>query len=968
MTMSRITTTERFETGWQLIHDPEDCGRKNKWFFGIPEEGAVKASVPGFVHMDLPGCPGIAWYQRRFRTAVKPDSDHIASLHFEMADFLCEVYLNGAYIGVHRGTENPFSFDVSEALNPDGENLLVVRVSKPHTEPVDGYTFWEIPHRNQTPSGLRPGACYNEYGLSGAVTLKMLPRLRITDLYLYCNPDTSCIEVQCTLVNDYPGETAARLSLTAGDKRTGEAEAEDEYSFTAAPGETEIRRILPISDVRPWDTDDPNLYYVFAELSCTYTSHVASKRGGFRTFRVGEDGYFYLNGRRIFLRCSHTGNCMPESTHHISRDKSLLRKDFTMAKSAGLNMVRFISGCALPEQLDLCDELGLMVYEEPVASWLQQDGPRAKEIYQYDLLTMIRRDRSHPCITVWGLLNETTSTAPYRDCCYIARDSLEPLRALDETRLVLYDSGRWDRDPSVGSLSNPFSHRWECLWDGENECESSLASLPLPALGYSVDKVGDKHFYPPQPHTQADVAFLRTMGSEYKRPVFVSEYGVGSLFDVIWLQRKFEENGADPRLPDVAMVNRMASLFLEDLKRYGMEQEYAFPIDVMRRSHQLHNRHRAYGFDIMRSNPYLCGLSLTGLLDHSICGEGLWTLMREWKQGIADTLQNGFAPLRWCLFVSEANIYAGRPFVIEGVLANEDVLKEQSYPVGIRIIGEDGIVYEEFLSLDVSADDLKGMAVPVFRKEICLNVPEGTYTLRAEILRGAAAADGQLTFHVTEDERTAAALPGVVAIGAGMEAEALLRRKGVRLLDPAEVSSPVVALVGDLPEDAKDEAWSTVRGLLDKGCSVVVGSRHAMSKNDDAVFYLPLQKKPVLTHTGRGSTDWLYHKEYLAKRGHPYFRNMPTGLMDWEYYLQLSCGAYFRDPDERCAVDVSACCFCTGDINDDGYAGGMNLAAYRAGQGRLILCAFRLMENLNVNPAADRLLINMLNAEYAALK
>lgn len=965
--MSKVSASEWLATGWLLVHDPENRGRDEKWFLGIPEERAVEATVPSFVHMYLPDCPGIAWYQKRFNTGLCLDEDHMASLHFEMADFLCEVYLNGTYIGTHRGTENPFSFDVSAALKTDGENLLAVRVSKPYTEPVDGYTFWEIPHRNQAPAGLKPGWCYNEYGLSGRVSLSILPRLRMTDLYLYCNTETACIDVQCTIVNEYAQEVEAKLSMLAGDKRTGMAEVEDEYAFAAPVGESVLRRSLPVGEVRLWDLDDPNLYFVNAELSCAQTTHVLHKRSGFRTFKVGEDGYFYLNGRRIFLRCSHTGNCMPESTHHLSRDKSLLRKDFTMAKSTGFNMVRFISGAALPEQLDMCDELGLMVYEEPVSSWLQQDGPRAKELYQYDLLTMVKRDRSHACVTIWGLLNETTAKPPFKDCCFIARESLGDLRELDETRLVLYSSGRWDNDASVGSMANPFSRKWEYLWDGEKEDGCKEVAHVDPDPGSTKRGLGDKHHYPSPPHCKHDTNFLRTVGYENKRPVFVSEYGVGSLFDVLWLQRKFEENGADQRMPDVAMVNRMAEQFLNDLKAYDMEGEYAFPIDIMRCSQQMHNRHRSVGFDILRSNPYMCGVSLTGLLDHSICGEGLWTLMREWKPGIADTLQDGFAPLRWCLFTSDTNVYAGRPFTIEGVLANEDVLKEQEYPVCVRIVGEEGVVYEEYVTLNVTAEAMKGLSLPVFKREITLNVPEGKYTLRAEILKGAAATDGDLEFYVCADEKAAAAVPEVVAIGIGEEAEKLLRRKGVRLIAPEEVSAPAVVLMGDLAEEEKEAAWATVRGLLEKGCRVVVGSRFALMKEENTTFYLPLEQKLVHEPARRGSTDWLYHKEYLAKRNHPYFKDLPTGLMDWYYYMQLTCGAYFRDAEDGKAEDVAACCFCTGQPNDEGYSGGMSLAAYKAGNGMLILNTFRIMENLNINPAADRMLLNILNAEYAAL-
>lgn len=976
--MRRATHVQPLEKGWKLIHDAKNIGVEEKWYKGIPAENAVDACVPGFVHMYLPDCPGVAWYENRFRAEFAPDADHTVRLHFGMADWLCRVYLNGREIGMHRGTENPFCFDIRNALLPEGEeNLLCVRVSKPHEEEVDGYHFSQIPHRNQHPSGLRPGACYNEYGLSGAVTLECAPRLRLDDLYLNGNPATGCIEARCTVVNEYSHPIQAKLSLLAGDKRAGVAEAADEYAFTAPCGETEIYREIKIDHVKLWETDDPRLYFVEASLEGEMTAHVLSRHCGFRTFEVRKDGYFYLNGRRIFLRCSHTGNCMPESCHHLSRDKELLRKDFVMAKSTGFNMVRFISGCALPEQLELCDELGLMVYEEPVSSWLQQDGPQAEEIYLYDLLTMVKRDRSHPCITIWGLLNETYAIPPYGDCCKAAREALPALRALDETRLVLFSSGRWDKDRSTGSVSNPYSRKWECLWDEEDE------TLPREEFEQVYDagggaRTGDKHFYPYQPTTKADMHKIRTMGHEAGRPVFFSEYGVGSLFDVIWLQRKFEENAADPMWPDVKMVKHMAEQFTSDLALYGMNREYAFPIDIMRESYRLHNRHRQLQFDLVRANPMFCGLSLTGLLDHSICGEGLWTLMREWKTGIADTLQDGFAPLRWCLFLSDTHLYSGRPFTIEGVLGNDGVLKKRDYPIGVCIMGKDGPVYEETLNLSVSEADTASFAVPVFKKEICPVLPEGEYILRAEILEGAAAFGGTLKFYVSDDAKTEAALPCVGGIGLAEHEKALLLKKGVNVLDAKEIVGPNVVLVGRLENEEKEEAWKQIGKLTEMGCHVVLGDRMALAKREDEagnpasseelMYYWPLEYKLMQRPGYRNhSTDWLYHQEYLLRRNDPYFAGMQTGLMDWEYTLQLSCSAFFREEEGCHAEHVAAVSFCTGWPDKDGYIGGMNLARYAVGRGALILNAYRLLENLHINPAADRLLLNILNTEYKAL-
>ena len=57
--------------------------------------------------------------------------------------------------------------------------------------------------------------------------------------------------------------------------------------------------------------------------------------------------------------------------------------------------------------LDLCDEIGLMVYEESYAAWCLANSPAMPRRYNESTLGMIRRDRNHPSVVIWGLLNET---------------------------------------------------------------------------------------------------------------------------------------------------------------------------------------------------------------------------------------------------------------------------------------------------------------------------------------------------------------------------------------------------------------------------------------------------------------------------------------------------------------------------------------------------------------------------------
>jgi hypothetical protein len=146
-----------------------------------------------------------------------------------------------------------------------------------------------------------------------------------------------------------------------------------------------------------------------------------------------------------------------------------------MAKVAGYNCVRFIAGMGLSEQMDFADEIGLMVYEECLAGWNLGDSPDMKRRFELSVREMILRDRNHPSITIWGLLNETGDGPVFRT----AVESLKLVRELDDTRLVLLSSGRWDCHPNIGSVSNPGSDRWEHEWGGEAPDAASPPARPI---------------------------------------------------------------------------------------------------------------------------------------------------------------------------------------------------------------------------------------------------------------------------------------------------------------------------------------------------------------------------------------------------------------------------------------------------------------------------------------------------------
>ncbi len=425
--------------------------------------------------------------------------------------------------------------------------------------------------------------------------------------------------------------------------------------------------MLDLSVAQPhlWDLDDPYLYRVTVTVTTT-NAHQHAIRCGFRELRL-IDGYFHLNGKRLFLKSTHTGNHMPIG-QQAPVIPDFIRRDLLYAKAAGFNTVRFIAGVAYPDQLDFCDEIGLMVWESSFAGWCLADSPWMAERFNRNTADMVRRDRNHPSLTIWELLNETTDGPVFRH----AVEFLPTLRRLDSSRLILLSSGRWDGDWTIGSASNPGSDAWEPVWGVEGSGPRLTEFVdPLQNAGY-VEHAGDAHYYPHLPQTPTANATIRRLGHGTK-PVLLSEYGIGSMMDVIRDGRHFEQVGARPDLEDAGALRLQSELFTADWQRLGFDDVYPFPDDLLRESQRLHARQRTLGFNLIRSNPQLCGYNLTGMLDHALTGEGLWTFWREWKPTTFDAVADGWSPLRWCLFVDPSHAYTDRMITVEAVLATEEL-------------------------------------------------------------------------------------------------------------------------------------------------------------------------------------------------------------------------------------------------------------------------------------------------------
>ena len=431
--------------GWRIATDPNNKGREAKWFVALREE-AKATTVPWIIQDAFPGYHGVAWYWREFDTSPNPHAGGRYLLRFWAVDYRAEVWLNGTRVGEHEGGETPFVLDVTDAIRTGAnkKNLLAVRVLNPTHERIDGIVLAETPKQARR-IPYSAGGAYNHGGITGSVELLATPAVRVEDLFVHADPKTGVINIQANLRNATKTAVRGRLEFTVAPAASGETLRAVAVERELAPDDTLVEAEVKIDQPRLWELNDPFLYRVtarvgiessFAERKATYDER--SVRCGFREFRF-ENGFFCLNGRRIFLRSTHTCNHFPVGLK-LPPDPDMARRDLLDLKVMGFNMIRFIWGGAERSQLDLCDEIGLMVYEESFASWPMQNSPQLAERWERSLSELIRRDRNHPSVVIWGLLNEVRDTPHFR----LAAASLPLVRQLDPTRMVFLNSGRWD--------------------------------------------------------------------------------------------------------------------------------------------------------------------------------------------------------------------------------------------------------------------------------------------------------------------------------------------------------------------------------------------------------------------------------------------------------------------------------------------------------------------------------------------
>lgn len=414
---------------------------------------------------------GIGWYRKAFEVPTLSAGQRVF-LEFEGAMQVAKVWVNGQPAGEHVGGYTGFVLDVTDLVKPSEQNLLAVR--------LDDSNNPDIPPANETNIAIY-GGIYRDVWLhvTGPV---LIPDGGIS----ITTPAVSAAESTVRVIT----EVRNSLSSAANIKMTSEVISRSGKVVAAAEQAQEIAAnstapfppaALTVTAAELWSPDHPNLYTLRTRL---YRDGAAadeiSTPFGIRVMGYVPGKGYTINGEFINIHgvdrrqdYGYLGDALPDAVS---------RRDMEIIKQLGANMIRTAHYIQDKSILEAADELGLLVWEEipNIKIYDYTPGPmtelgdsRYTRQYIDNCLTalgeMIRRDRNHPSIIIWGIADDNTGYPYIED----HREMVAKAHQLDPTRWV---AGRVNptltdvRDPTNNayydfqklSLEHP---DWKWLWN-----------------------------------------------------------------------------------------------------------------------------------------------------------------------------------------------------------------------------------------------------------------------------------------------------------------------------------------------------------------------------------------------------------------------------------------------------------------------------------------------------------------------
>ena len=377
--------------------DWETVAQPGKVFYQDPQ--VCPADVPNFDRVKLTHVDGRDGAILRRRALVPREwAGRRVLLRFGAIYPGGRVFVNGRRLGTHLSGLTPVEWDVTGLVEPGAEALIVVRLLRKHAD-VD----LDMPRHAMEFAGLAQDACLHAVG-----------PVHLGDYHLVAELDEACengsIRGTLTVANTTDAEAPAAVTVTLAGPSGQEAAGCEVVANVAPGGRAEVAIELGVPAPELWSDESPSLYTVTVCLAVEgRDDQVVSFRTAFRRLDLSPAGP-RLNGGFIKLRGVNHLTYHPEGGLHTPRE--WLRRCLTLMKRANVNAIR-THYLAPPALADLCDEMGIYLFQELPIDWASGHVVTRKSLgpILQRLEGGIRRDRHHPSILTWSVGNENLPTA-----------------------------------------------------------------------------------------------------------------------------------------------------------------------------------------------------------------------------------------------------------------------------------------------------------------------------------------------------------------------------------------------------------------------------------------------------------------------------------------------------------------------------------------------------------------------------
>ena len=394
---------------------------------------------------------GTAWYRKTF-TLNEADKNKDVRINFDGVYMDSKVYVNGKFVGHYPSGYNHFSYDITEFLNKDGsENSITVQVI------------------NKQPSSR----WYSGSGIYRDVTLSYRDKVHVAENGNHittpklAEQKNSNVETQVQSKIKNTDKKAANVFVEQQIfTKEGKAVSELVRSATKSVAENETAQFnqnILVNQPTLWTTKSyhPQLYVLKTKVYKEgQLVDVTEDTFGYRYFNWTAKEGFSLNGERMKFHgvsIHHDNGALGAEENY----KATYRK-LKLLKDMGVNSIRTTHNPASPQLLDAAASLGLLVQEEAFDTWyggkktydygrfFDQDAthPEAKKGEKwsdFDLRTMVERDKNNPSIVMWSLGNEVEEANGSPRSIETAKRLKAVIKAIDTERYVTMGENKFSR-------------------------------------------------------------------------------------------------------------------------------------------------------------------------------------------------------------------------------------------------------------------------------------------------------------------------------------------------------------------------------------------------------------------------------------------------------------------------------------------------------------------------------------------